>query len=355
MRDKDLDVTTAPAASIDLVRDLVQPLMKTAVDSLARRGAFLAGMARYHLGWVDESFAEAANVDQGKRMRPELALLCCRAAGGTFEQAAPLAAAIELLHNFTLVHDDIQDRSPTRRHRPTVWSLWGDSQAINAGDALFAAAQLALLGLGERGTPPAAVAELALAFNEMTIAIVAGQVADLSFESRSDVAPDEYLAMIEGKTAAIVQFATWAGARLAGSDNESAVEFGEFGLALGLGFQIQDDLLGVWAPAADTGKAAADDIRRKKKSLPVVMLHERANPADRAALDRLYSQAEIDSAGVRQVLDLLGKYRVRAEVEAQVQQHHDRAVQALLRAAPNDDPARTALLRRVALLATRSK
>src|SRR6478609_9365737 len=118
--------------------------MRAAVDHLDGAMPLLAGMGRYHLGWVDRDFAPAANVDQGKRMRPEIALLCCQAAGGAIERAAPLAAAIELLHNFTLVHDDIQDRSPTRRHRDTVWANWGESQAINAGDALFAAAHLAL-------------------------------------------------------------------------------------------------------------------------------------------------------------------------------------------------------------------
>jgi geranylgeranyl diphosphate synthase type I len=349
------DLTTARALASDPIEAFVQPIMRAAVDHLDGDMPLLAGMGRYHLGWVDRDFAPAANVDQGKRMRPEIALLCCQAAGGALESAAPLAAAIELLHNFTLVHDDIQDRAPKRRHRDTVWANWGESQAINAGDALFAAAHLALFESRRAGVAAECVLTVAEAFNRMAIEIVAGQVADLSFETRSDVRPDEYLAMIAGKTAAIVQFAAWAGAEIAGADAQVARAFGEFGLALGLGFQIQDDLLGIWASAAETGKAAADDIRRKKKSLPVLMLNGRANPADRAALDRRYAAPEIDADGVAEILALLQKYAIRPEIETQVRAYHDRAKTALLLAAPVDSPARAALLHRIHLLASRSK
>jgi geranylgeranyl diphosphate synthase type I len=161
--------------------------------------------------------------------------------------------------------------------------------------------------------------------------------------------------MIAGTTAAIVRFAAWAGAEIAGASESVALAFGEFGLALGLGFQIQDDLLGIWAPAAETGKAAADDIRRKKKSLPILMLNERARPDDRATLDRQYAEPEIDAHGVANVLALLQKYAIRPEVEAQVRAHHDRAETALLLAAPDESPARAALLHRIHLLASRSK
>lgn len=347
-------MTTQPATA-NSIDELVQPLMRAAVDALAEPQPELAGMGRYHLGWVDESFAPVENVDQGKRLRPELALLCCQAAGGRAEQAAPLAAAIELLHNFTLVHDDIQDRSPTRRHRATVWTLWGESQAINVGDALFAAAHLALHALRERGLDAERVLEIADAFDRMTIEIVAGQTADLAFERRADVTPDDYLTMIAGKTAAIVRFAAWAGAIIADASTEAAARFGDFGLALGLGFQLQDDLLGIWGSASETGKAAADDIRRKKKSLPILLLRQRAKPTDAAMLDRLYADPEIDPAGTEAVLSLLAKYDVRPAVEALVRADHDRAVEALLVATPDDSPARAALLARIERLASRSK
>ena len=221
-------------------------------------------------------------VDRGKRMRPAVALLAAGAAGGDPRAAAPVAAAMELLHNFTLIHDDIQDESPTRRHRPTVWSLWGVGQAINAGDALFAAAHLPLYRLASSGVSARARRCVSLeAFDRMTIAIVEGQTLDLAFEARPDVSPGEYLEMIAGKTAAIVRFAAWAGALLGGADEAAASRWAEFGLALGLGFQVRDDLLGIWGAQEATGKAPADDVRRRKQSLPILILRERLDD-DRA-------------------------------------------------------------------------
>ena len=309
---------------------LITPHIAAAVGELDGPAPLLAGMGWYHLGYIDRDFARAPEgaVDRGKRIRPALALLCCAAAGGDPEDAAPLAAAIELLHNFTLVHDDIQDQSPTRRHRETVWTLWGIPQAINAGDALFAAAHLALYRLGDRGVSSDSILRLAAEFDRMTIAIVAGQVLDLQFETRSDVTPDDYLRMIGGKTAAIVRYAAWAGALIGGA-SDAAERFGEFGRALGLGFQIQDDLLGVWGSSAETGKAAADDIRRKKQSLPILLLRERAHGEDAAELARLYAAPEIDPDGIRRVLALLERYHVRREVERHVRTYHDEANAAL--------------------------
>jgi geranylgeranyl diphosphate synthase, type I len=335
---------------------LISPHMAAAVDALDGPAPLLAGMGRYHLGWVDRDLAPAADgaVDRGKRIRPALALLCCAAAGGNPADAAPLAAAIELLHNFTLVHDDIQDHSPTRRHRQTVWTLWGVPQAINAGDALFAAAHLSLYRLRDSAISPELVLRLAAEFDRMTIAIVAGQVLDLQFEARSDVTPDDYLRMIGGKTAAIVRYAAWAGALIAGAD-DGAERFGAFGLALGVGFQIQDDLLGVWGSSSQTGKAAADDIRRKKQSLPILLLHERAHGDDAAELEQLYASPEIDAAGTRRVLDLLERYDVRREVERHVQAYHDQAKAALETAVPRgSEQATEALFALIELLSART-
>jgi geranylgeranyl diphosphate synthase type I len=353
-------LATAPAAALSVDRidvdALIEPYLIAAVAALDASPSLLGGMARYHLGWVDETLAPLRKgaVDRGKRIRPSIALLSCAAAGGEPRVAAPLAAAIELLHNFTLVHDDIQDRSPSRRHRPTVWSLWGAGQAINAGDALFAASQLALLRLENEGVAPALVLRLAAAFNRMTIDIVTGQVLDLGFEGRDDVAPADYLTMIGGKTAAIVRFAAWAGALVAGASDGVADRFGAFGGALGLGFQVRDDLLGIWGAPESTGKAPADDIRRRKQSLPILLLRQRADAATRAELNELYGRPEIDDSGVRRVLALLAAHEVRAGVESEVRVFHDEARRALL-AATDGRPsaAREALLLLVEALSSR--
>ena len=330
------------------VDHLLQPELEAVIAALDGDAPLLAQMARYHLGWSDgagEPTSPAVRRSaQGKRLRPAVALLCSAATGGRMEHAAPLAAAIELLHNFTLIHDDIQDRSPNRRHRATVWRVWGDGQAINAGDALFAAAHLALFRLVDLDVPAPTVLHLAAAFDRMTLDIVRGQVLDLGFEGRDDVTPDAYLSMIRGKTAAILRFAAWAGALTAGADEATAGRFGEFGEALGVGFQLRDDMLGIWGTHDATGKDAADDIRRRKQTLPILMLRQAATADERDRLDELYGGAEIDEAGVAEVLDLLDRHGIEQQVARQVAALHDQAAgaleTALTGAHPMNDAAR---------------
>ena len=220
-------------------------------------------MLEYHLGWPDGA--------TGKRIRPLLCLLSCAAAAdGEWERALPMAAAIELLHNFSLIHDDIQDSSPLRRGRAAVWKKWGQAQAINAGDAMFALAHLAPHALAARGVP-SDVALAALAdFDRTCLRLTQGQYLDMAFEQRERVTVAEYLEMIEHKTAALIAAATHVGARLAEASDGCMAHFYEYGRNLGLAFQIQDDLLGIWGDPAVTGKSAASDLEKRKKSLPVV-------------------------------------------------------------------------------------
>ncbi|HYP61767.1 MAG TPA: polyprenyl synthetase family protein [Thermomicrobiales bacterium] len=303
--------------------------MRETVSLLAERAPLLAEMAEYHLGWTGDLTGQDRY--RGKMIRPMIAILSARAVGGetAAEAAVPLAAAIELLHNFTLIHDDIQDNSPSRRHRPTVWAKWGEAQAINAGDALFAASHLALLHAAERGVSPQVVIDLIRGFDATTIEIVSGQVLDLQFEQRQDVSSAEYIGMITGKTARIVEFAAGGGAWIGGAGPDLSAHLAEFGLALGLGFQVQDDLLGTFGAASDTGKAAADDIRRKKQSLPVLLLRQSAGPDDRERLAAIYHRAEIDPGAVAEVLELMGRHDIEAQVRETVARYHDRAVSAL--------------------------
>lgn len=336
---------------------IIEPFMSEAIAALDGVAPLLAGMARFHLGYAGPDLrpVDPQEVDRGKRIRPAIALLTAGAAGGDPLAAAPVAAAIELLHNFTLIHDDIQDQSPTRRHRPTVWSLWGIGQAINAGDALFAAAHLPLYRLPSTGTDAALALRILEAFDRMTIAIVEGQTLDLGFETRTDVRTSEYLTMIAGKTSAIVRFAAWAGSLLAGVSAESAQRWGDFGLALGLGFQVRDDVLGIWGSTAETGKAAADDIRRRKQSLPILMLREQLDAANRQRLDQLYAAEAIDDGGVARVLDLLERERIRERAEGEITRLHDQATAALHDATGNgESPCRHRLLALVERLATRT-
>lgn len=316
------------------------------LEALDGDAPLMLTMARYHLGLSTSSGeptdAETRQVVQGKRIRPLIAMLSAEAVGGSAEDAAPIAAATELLHNFTLIHDDIQDRSPNRRHRPTVWRVWGDAQAINAGDALFAASQLAVLRTSLDA--PEGIRALIEAFNRTTIEIVRGQVLDLENEGRPDVTPDDYLTMIRGKTAAILRFAAWAGAIVGGATSAVADRLGEVGEAIGMGFQIRDDMLGIWSPADETGKDAADDIRRRKQSLPILILRESASEEDLERIAALYKAEEIGPEGTAEILAMLRTYDVEARTLAHVTDAHERAEQALSEALPDgDSPAGRAL------------
>jgi len=226
-------------------------------------------MMRYHLGWEDAQGrpTEAAG---GKALRPGLCLWACEALGGERRKCLAAAAALELTHNFSLVHDDIQDGDRERRHRPTVWAVWGQGQAINAGDSLATLARLVLLRLAEEGLEPAAVVRACRILDEACLAMIEGQCLDLEFEDRAEVSLDEYLEMIEKKSGALFGAAIHLGALTAGADEGLGERFGRAGRLLGTAFQVRDDLLGVWGRRDVTGKPEAADIRRRKKTLPLL-------------------------------------------------------------------------------------
>jgi len=223
-------------------------------------------MLAYHMGWEGEGAGEKA---QGKRVRPLFVLLTTAAAGGDWRQALPAAAAVELIHNFSLLHDDIQDRSELRRGRPTVWTLWGEAQAINAGDALFAVAHLALKDLDEVLAPEVAL-HAHYILPRTSIALTQGQYLDISYEDREDLSINDYWPMIGGKTAALMAACTELSALIAGVDADARERFRVFGDLVGQAFQVEDDRLGIWGDEALTGKSAESDLLAGKKSLPVL-------------------------------------------------------------------------------------
>jgi len=260
-------------------------------------------MVRYHLGWEDAEGRPDNAI--GKGLRSSLCLLTCEAAGGDLRRALPAAAAVELVHNFSLVHDDIQDRDAERHHRPTVWRVWGEAQAINAGDAVLALARLAILKLADEGLPPQTVASAARVLDERTLEMVEGQTLDVSFEDRLDVALPDYIEMIEKKTGALFDCAFRLGGLSAGADGPLVERLGRTGRTLGTVFQIRDDMLGIWGEEADTGKPIGADIRRRKKSLPIVYALTEARSGARDELRVLYGKAALDDEDVGRVLRIL--------------------------------------------------
>ena len=277
-------------------KGLVDPALRTAARRLPEA---MRRIAAYHFGWQD-AHGRPATADGGKALRPALVLLCAEAAGGEAEDAVPAAVAVELVHNFSLLHDDVMDGDTTRRHRATAWTVFGTGAAILAGDALLS---LAFEVLAPSGAANAKVLSAA------TLALLEGQAADLDFEQRDDVTPGECVRMAEGKTAALLGAACTLGATFgpAGDDR-----FGAFGRAVGLAFQHVDDLLGIWGDPAVTGKPVYSDLQNRKKSLPVVTalcsgtaagadlaaLYARREPLDETELARAASLVE--AAGGRQ-------------------------------------------------------
>ncbi len=260
----------------------------------------LRRMTRYHMGWEDERGVAADKV--GKKLRPSLLLLACEAVGGEWRRALPAAAAVELVHNFSLIHDDIQDRDVERHHRPTVWSLWGEAQAINAGDALLALARLALLRLHDEGISPASTLEAARLLDERTLEMVEGQVMDLEFEGVSRVDLDDYFSMVSKKTGALFDCSLSIGALVGGADEEIVDGLGRAGRMLGMGFQIRDDMLGIWGAETRTGKEPAVDIRRRKKTLPIVYALDSGDHAAAEAVSRAYDKGAVSDEDVSLVL-----------------------------------------------------
>jgi geranylgeranyl diphosphate synthase type I len=224
-------------------------------------------MLTYHLGWTGEGTGEEAT---GKRIRPLLLLLTTATCGMDWKKALPAAAAVELVHNFSLVHDDIQDNSSMRRGRPTVWVKWGSPLAINVGDALFVLSNLAMTDLVSE-FPTDRVLESVRILQQTCLDLTRGQYLDMSFEDRNDVKVEDYWLMVTGKTASLLSASCHIGAILGNVDESTEEAYRSFGHFLGLAFQVQDDILGIWGDENITGKSAASDLIERKKSLPVLV------------------------------------------------------------------------------------
>ena len=263
-------------------------------------------LLRYHLGWIDQNgIPLGTSVTQGKALRPTLCLFACDALTDDYSKALPAAAALELIHNFSLIHDDIQDQDVERRHQPTVWHLWGIPKALWSGNAMQCTGDLSLLGVSTAVIAPSTVLRVSEILTESYTEMIQGQVLDLQFESRTDIKADEYLFMIACKTGALIRAGLQIGALL-GTDDQATVEaFAKFGEYLGRAFQIRDDYLGIWGDQATLGKATGNDIRRRKKSYPVVFALERARGRAMEDLLRIYEQEELEEDDVQRVLAVL--------------------------------------------------
>jgi geranylgeranyl diphosphate synthase type I len=295
-------------------------------------------MFAYHLGWLDADLRPVA-AETGKRLRPLLCLLACEAVGGDWRTALPAAAALELVHNFSLVHDDIEDRSDTRRGRRTLWRLWGLPQGINAGDGMLVLGFQALSRTRACDSDP----ELAVAcigiLHETVLSLCHGQYLDIAFEGRLDVSQEQYLEMIGGKTASLLAASAELGAVIGGARGEEA-HYREFGWQLGMAFQMVDDTLGIWGNSSVTGKPAADDICNRKMTLPVIYALRDTPLA--GELLQLYSQDRLSAEDVSLAVSILDRVQARQYTQQHAAQYEAGALAALAAAQPAE-PAATHL------------
>ncbi|MDX3483029.1 family 2 encapsulin nanocompartment cargo protein polyprenyl transferase [Streptomyces scabiei] len=318
------------AEILEQARVSVDPELRRAVGSLPRS---MRRVARYHFGWEDADGTPAAG-NAGKAIRPALVLAAVHALGGRESVAVRAAAAVELVHNFTLLHDDVMDRDTTRRHRATAWTVFGVPDAILAGDAMQALAQRLL---AEDPHPASAAAAARLA--SCVVELCEGQHTDTELEGRPplDVTLDEVLTMAEAKTGALLGCACAIGALYAGAAEEDVEALDAFGREAGLAFQLIDDVIGIWGDPSRTGKPAGADLMVRKKSLPVVAAlasgtSEATELADLYGLP--YAQGDLERTA-------LAVERAGGREWAQVQaaDRMARAVRELSRAVPDPESA----------------
>jgi len=295
-------------------------------------------MLTYHMGWSGEGAGPEAT---GKRIRPLLVLLTYAASNnssgkkeivaGTWERALPAAACIELIHNFSLVHDDIQDGSELRRGRLTVWKKWGVPQAVNAGDAFFILAHMALLEIKD-SFPLEKAMQAGSIINEACLALSSGQFLDISYENRKDLVVEDYWPMISGKTAALLSACIQVGASLGNVDESAQVSYRSFGHYLGLAFQVQDDYLGIWGNSAQTGKSAESDLVTGKNSLPVLY-----GLAKNGVFAHRWAEGPIQSDEVGSLSEQLVKEGAKLYTQEFTDQMTDLALQSLRAAEPQGE------------------
>ncbi len=286
-------------------------------------------MMTYHMGWTGEGAGPKAT---GKRLRPLMLLLTTAAVGGDYQSALPGAAAIELIHNFSLLHDDIQDNSPTRRGRATAWTIWGVPQAINTGDGMFVLANMALNDLAKT-QPAETVLESGRIFQNACLNLTRGQHLDIDYETREQVDVGDYWKMITGKTATLISASMEIGALCGGADADLRLAYRDFGHYLGLAFQVQDDILGIWGDEAVTGKSVASDLIERKKSLPVLFgLEKQGEFAKRWTTGSVRRKEDISELAM-----LLEREGARHKAQEAADQMTDLALNALRQADPQGE------------------
>lgn len=285
-------------------------------------------MLRYSMGWADAD-GKSIPGTTGKTLRPVLCLCACEATGSDYQIALPSAAALEFIHNFSLIHDDIQDRDELRHHKPTLWKLWGDAKAIVAGNSLRTIADSSVIDIeSDTGNSKEAVMVAGL-LTEAYLEMIEGQYLDMAYETQQKISLQAYLAMISRKTGALIRCAMNIGAAIGTSDRKTVNSFRECGQSLGYVFQIRDDILGVWGSEKTIGKPVGADIKRKKKSLPAVYAMTKASGEAQKTISRKYLQNDMTEDDIAEVLEIMEDVGVREYANKLAIRHCEEAMEHL--------------------------
>ena len=306
-------------------RSIIQTELRRAID---RYQGCVFGTQRYYMGWETKS-GQAIDSPGGKRLRPTLTLLAAEATGGTVDRALPIAIALEYVHNFSLIHDDLEDRDRFRHHRPTIWVVWGDAAAIISGNAMLKVADGAAKDLVNRGVSPQLAARLQHQLVKAYLTMMEGQFLDLWYENEPDVSISQYFDMVARKTGALIEAAMRLGSGAASADSERVNAMSEIGKEIGKVFQVRDDILGIWG-GASTGKPVGADIARRKKALPAIHALNNTKRAAKRKLDAIYRLPPSDDIPVEDVLEIMDDTGTRGYCQRVCETHWNNA-QAKLR------------------------
>ena len=326
---------------------------QNSIQNALTESPFLDQILGYHLGWYDKD-KKPTQYNRGKQIRPLLNLLSCGAYGGNADDALSMSAAIELLHNFSLIHDDIMDNSEQRRGRDSVWHIWGRNQAINAGDGAYGLS-FQLLADAELPTiQPQTIIYAQRLLSKACVDTVYGQMLDISFEDREMVSSAEYVQMTSLKTGPLLGAALGGGALFAGAPWPVAQSLSTIGRDLGVAFQIQDDILGIWGDTQQTGKSADDDLTAKKKSFHVIWAMENLPQSATQELHTLYqNDAPLSPEITNNIRTILDEGGVQEAISAVVQGRYDTLVNALETYYPKKSVYRSELFSIIAFIVNR--
>tara|TARA_Y100000588_G_scaffold146175_1_gene159969 strand:- start:131 stop:1171 length:1041 start_codon:yes stop_codon:yes gene_type:complete len=309
-------------------RSLIDKALRTELSENSNPAPNVYQMLRYNMGWVDPS-GIASDGKEGKALRPTLCLFACEAVGGISRQAIPTAVALELIHCFSLIHDDIQDKDEFRHHRPTLWTVWGVPKALTAGNILRIVADMALEKLHREGVASEISLQGVQMLTDAYLSMIEGQYLDLFYEGKNDISISQYLDMISRKTGALIRCSTTIGAFIGNQDEQAVASMAKFGMSLGYIFQIRDDILGVWGDEKNTGKPVGADIKRKKNSLPIVYAMSTTQGVDRQTLHDIYGGDDLSNDQVSIVLEIMARSKVLEYAKSLADLHAQEALNEL--------------------------